>query len=326
MFDVICIGSSTVDAFARTELYRMVRCGNKQTCIAYPVGAKILVEEMHFTIGGGGTNSAVAFSRLGLRTAYIGKMGTRENSKRIVNELEKEKVNTSFIVRSEKARTGYSIILDSKNHDRTILAFKGSNNDLGINEINLKKLKTKWFYFSTMMGKSFKTLEKIADYAAKNHIKIAFNISSYLARKGKKYLKNILKKTSLLVLNKNEAGILVGKADIKKMLIKLSKLGPKIVSITDGKKGVYVLCNNNIFYGKPNNNVKVIESTGAGDAFASSFLSGIIKKNNIEFAMKLGMTNAESVIQHHGAKEKLLTYNEALKIIKKVPVKITKNI
>ena len=40
--------------------------------------------------------------------------------------------------------------------------------------------------------------------------------------------------------------------------------------------------------------------------------------------MKLGMTNAESVIQHHGAKEKLLTYNEALKIMKKRPIKFTK--
>ncbi len=326
MFDVICIGSSTVDAFAKTELHEMLHDKSNKEFIAYPVGAKILIEEMHFTIGGGGTNSAVSFSRLGLRTAYLGKMGTRENSKRIINELKKENVDTSLIIRSEKARTGYSIVLDSKNHDRTILAFKGSNSDLGINEINLKKLKAKWFYFSTMMGKSYKTLEKIANYADKNNIKIAFNISSYLAKKGKNYLKNILKKTILLVLNKDEAGILVGKADIKKMLIKLNKLGPKIVSITDGKKGVYVLCNSNVFYGKAHPEVKVIETTGAGDAFASSFLSGIIKNKGIEFALKLGITNAESVIQHHGAKEKLLTYNETLKIMKKVPVKITKNI
>ncbi|MEK0337417.1 MAG: PfkB family carbohydrate kinase, partial [Nitrosopumilus sp.] len=78
-----------------------------------------------------------------------------------------------------------------------------------------------------------------------------------------------------------------------------------------------------IYYGKPHN-IKIVETTGAGDAFASSFLSGIIKKNNIEFAIKLGMTNAESVIQYHGAKEKLLTYNEALKVMKKNPIKVVK--
>jgi len=72
--------------------------------------------------------------------------------------------------------------------------------------------------------------------------------------------------------------------------------------------------------------VKIIETTGAGDAFASSFLSGMIKKNNIEFALKLARTNAESVIQHHGAKTGLLTYNKALKIMKKQPSKITKRL
>ena len=71
--------------------------------------------------------------------------------------------------------------------------------------------------------------------------------------------------------------------------------------------------------------MKVIETTGAGDAFASSFLSGIIRKNDIVFAIKLGVTNAESVITHHGAKDKLLTLKEAMKIMRKRPVKVNKH-
>ena len=95
------------------------------------------------------------------------------------------------------------------------------------------------------------------------------------------------------------------------------------MAITDGKHGVYVYDNSNIYSGKPHN-INIVETTGAGDAFASSFLSGFIRKDDIEFALRLGMTNAESVIQHHGAKEKLLTYNEALKIMKKFPIKVIK--
>ena len=336
MFDVITVGSATVDALARTEFSEMIHGIHKEECIAYPVGAKILMEELILTIGGGGTNTAVSLSRLGHKVAFLGKIGSKYNSKRVVHQLKKEKVNTSLIIRSKTGRTGYSIVLDSKKYDRTILVFRGSNNDLGFNEINFKKLKTKWFYFSSMIGKSFKTLEKIASYAEKNKIKMAFNISSYLAKKGKNYLKNILKKTNILVLNKEEAELLVGKGNarkleisgtnfvgIKNLLKKLNELGPKIVAITDGKHGVYVYENNYIYSGKPHN-IEIIETTGAGDAFASSFLCGIIRKNNIEFALKLGMTNAESVIQHHGAKEKLLRYNEALKIMKKKPIKVIK--
>ena len=324
MYDVITVGSATVDALARTEFCEMIHDKKNKECIAYPVGAKILMEELVLTVGGGGTNTAVSLSRLGHKVAFVGKIGSKYNSNRVIHQLKKEKVDTSLIIRSKTGRTGYSIILDSKKHDRTILAFRGSNNDLGSNEINFKKLKTKWFYFSSMIEKSYKTLEKIATYASKNNIKIAFNTSSYLAKKGKNYLKNILNKTNILVLNKDEAQLIVGKNNnVANLLKKLSKLGPEIVAITDGKNGVYVLNNNQIYTGIPTN-VKIVETTGAGDAFASSFLCGIIRKNNIEFAMKLGMTNAESVIQHHGAKEKLLKYNEALKIMKKRPIKIIK--
>ena len=73
-------------------------------------------------------------------------------------------------------------------------------------------------YFSTMMGESFRTLEKLADYASKNNIKIAFNISSYLAKKGKVFLGKILKKIDILILNMEEASLLSGKRDKEKHL------------------------------------------------------------------------------------------------------------
>jgi len=324
MYDIITIGSATVDTLVRTEFYEMIHDKKKKECIAYPVGSKILMKELLLTTGGGGTNTAVALARLGHKVAFLGKVGSKYNSSRVIMELKKEKVNTSLIVRSKTGRTGYSIVLDSKKHDRTILAFKGSNNDLSFREIKLKKLKTRWFYFSTMMGESFRTLEKLADYASKNNIKIAFNISSYLAKKGKVFLGKILKKIDILILNMEEASLLSGKRDkVGNLLKKLSKLGPKIVAITDGKKGAYAYDGKYVYYGRPHN-IKIVETTGAGDAFGSSFLSGIIKKDDIKFAIGLGMTNAESVIQHHGAKEILLTYNEALKAMKRRPRKIIK--
>ena len=324
MYDIITVGSATVDALVRTEFYEMVHDKRKKECIAYPVGAKILMKELILTTGGGGTNSAVALARLGHKVAFLGKVGSKYNSSMVIEELKREKVDISLIVRSKTGRTGYSIVLDSKKHDRTILAFKGSNNDLRFNEINLKKLKAKWFYFSSMIGTSFKTLEKLASFAKRRNIKIAFNISSYLAKKGKKFLGNILKKIDILILNKEEASLLSGKKDkVGNLLKKLSKLGPEIVAITDGKKGVYAYDGKYTYYGKPHN-VKIVETTGAGDAFASSFLSGIIKKNDIKFAIDLGMTNAESVIQHHGAKEILLSYNAAVKAMKNKPRKIIK--
>ena len=81
MYDVITIGSAAVDAHAQTEFCEMLRGKGKEECIAYPVGSKILIEKLILTGGGGGTNTAVALARLGHKVAFLGKMGTKENSR-----------------------------------------------------------------------------------------------------------------------------------------------------------------------------------------------------------------------------------------------------
>lgn len=326
MYDVICVGSATVDVFAKTKFSELIKIFDKKgetDLLAYPAGSKILIEELNFTTGGGATNTAVALARLGNKVACICKTGAGANAEKVEKHLKRENVDISLLVKDKKGRTGFSIILDSLEHDRTILAFKGSNNTLGFNEINLKKLNTKWFYFSTMMDKSFKTLEKLAKYAQKNKIKIAFNTSPYLAKKGAKYLKTILERTEIFILNKEEASSIAPGKTIGDLLKNIRKLGPKIIVITDGKNGATAYDGHFAYHSVPHD-VKVVETTGAGDAFASSFLSGMLKKNNIEFAMKLATTNSESVITRHGAKTGLLRWNEALSLIKRKPTKIIK--
>ena len=324
MYDVITVGSATVDVFARThfsELIKIIDPKGETDLLAFPSGSKILIDDIEFNTGGGGTNTAVALSRLGHKVAFVGKLGKGTNSEFIHKNLVKEKVH--LLCAHGKGNTGYSIILDTLEHDRTILTYKGINDQLSIKEIPLKKLKTKWLYFGAMMGESFKTLEELADFAHRKNIKIAFNPSTYLAEKGAKYLRKILNNTDLLVLNKEEASLLVGQEHIEDVLFKLRGLGPKIVAVTDGKNQLYVIDKEHIYTAKPPK-VKVVDSTGAGDAFASSFLCGIMRKNNIEFAIKLGLANSISVIKYYGAKNILLTYKEAMNAIKRLKIKIHK--
>lgn len=326
MLDVICVGSATVDVFLSTEFSELIKIKNKKKemdFVAYPTGSKILVKELISTTGGGATNCAVSFARLGLKTGCISKIGIDSNAEFIKAGMKKEGVKDLFVSKKNE-RTGYSIILDSIEHDRTILAFKGSNNDLKFDELDKKKFKARWFYFSAMLGESFETLKKLAKYAKKKNIKVAFNASQYLARKGKKGLKDILDNCHLLVLNKEEAEFIVKGKNLRELAVNLSKQIPGIVVITNGRHGAIVY-DDEFFYEVVTNDVKVIETTGAGDAFASSFLAGLLLKKDIDFAIQLASTNAESVIQHHGAKNKLLSLKEAIKEMKRVPTKVKKS-
>jgi len=164
-------------------------------------------------------------------------------------------------------------------------------------------------YFSALMNESFKTQQKVLNYAQKHNIHIAYNPSLYIVNQGMHRLRNILKNTNILIFNKEEAQALLRDStdNMFNLLYGVLKLGPKIIAITDGHNGVH--CYNSydeyVYSAKPHK-VKVMETTGAGDAFGAGFVAGIIMGKDVSFSIKLGMLNAESLISGLGAKTKLL--------------------
>lgn len=296
MFDVITFGSAVVDVFVDTDLPEQ----KKQMC--YPIGEKMLIKNLRFDVGGGGTNTAVAFSRLGLKTGIIGKIGKDSNGKAILENLKKEKIK--FLGKIDKKEiTGYSIVLDSRQHNRTILTYKGANNKLDLKEISIKKSKTKWLYLTSLLDKSLKTQIKLAKKLSKQGTKIAFNPSSYLIKR--KNLSSLLKICDVLVFNKEEAQMLTKKSKEKDLLKAVRKFGPKIVVITDKNKKAYAYDGEKKYSITPHK-IKVIERTGAGDAFAAGFVAGQIAGLNLKKSLELGLAEGESVLRHFGAKNNLL--------------------
>ena len=127
-FDIITVGSGVVDAFLDTG----TRGSGGKIC--YKLGAKIPIKSLVFSTGGGGTNTAASFSKLGLRTGFLGKLGEGHNAEIILREMKK--IGVEFLGVRSKHRTGYSIILDSKENDRTILTYKGAGRTLKFREID----------------------------------------------------------------------------------------------------------------------------------------------------------------------------------------------
>lgn len=299
MFDIISFGSATVDVFAETDMKE------KGKFMAYPVGSKLMLGGLRFDIGGGGTNTAVAFARLGLKTGYIGKVDSGFGGKQILDLLRKEKITfIGSIEKNSKLIGGYSVILDSAENDRTILSYKGVNETIKVSDIQMNKAKTRWLYLSSFLGTSFETQKKFAKEVHKKGTKIAFNPSNYLIEK--KNLSEILKITDILILNKEEAQMLVRKKVEGDNLLKgLRKLGPKIVVVTDKDKKTFAFDGEGKYSILPHK-IKVVERTGAGDAFASGFVAGQVAGMTIQKSLELALEESESVIKYFGAKNKLI--------------------
>ncbi len=310
--DVLCVGSAVVDRFMTVDV----------PFSALHLGDKILVKSTETHSGGGATNSAAALSLLGLRVSMLTKLGQDPDAEFVAKDLKKYSVRNLSQHHSKHATDFSTIIFSTKDHDRIIFTHKGASQDLNVDDFKLSPLSPQWIYLASLVGKSFAVGEYLANYALKTRTKLLFNPSLYVAQKGMKSLRSILLATSILVLNKEEAQALVGrKMPTTQLLTTLNYGGPETVVITDGEKMVYALHQGKMYSVLPPK-VKVVETTGAGDAFASGLLAGIIKRWSFEDSLCLGLVNAASVLQDVGAKNKLLTEQRAKEAMKKYRIKI----
>lgn len=290
-FDVVTFGSAFVDVYlAVPEVVK---------------GSKLNVDKMVLTTGGGATNTAAGFERLGLQTASACCVGRDHWGLFIRQEMKKEGISSLYIQQSESP-TSYSTILVGEGGERTVLVFRGASNELAWNKIEWEKLDPKWFYVSSLGG-NFNLLTKIIRWAEKKGIRVAFNPGSKEIEAGRT-LKAFLPKIEVLLLNLQEA---------VKLTDNVSRLGAKLVAITEGKKGASVVV------GKKKIKLtacqaKTIEETGAGDAFGCGLVGGLIKGFDLEQALKLGLANGASVTEHFGPKKGLLFEPEIKTWMKKL--------
>lgn len=331
MFDVVTIGSATKDAFIETDGANIVSVAKKDknsAFMAYPYGSKIEINNFNIAIGGGAVNTACNFAGLGMKTATIVKVGEDSTGKDIVKMLEKRGISTNAVVFDEDENTGFSVILLSFQGDRTVLAHRGPNATISKNDIDFDLIKgSKWLYIAPLNGESTEVLDKIAEFAEKNDVNMAINVGTSSIKRGEKYLDKILKTAEVVVMNSEEASMLTKievrpdsttekfseckiHPDIIKMLKHLKSTHAKIVVITDGGNGAYAY-DGKMFYQCGEFPAKVVSTFGAGDAFASTFVSVLHQSDwDIEKSLKYAAINAASVVGKFNAQDGQLSMEE----------------
>ncbi len=324
-YDVITFGSATLDVFLKTRNFAF--CKEKkflsQKAVCFPFGSKADINDLAFRTGGGGTNAGVTFVLQGLKTAYCGMLADDFSGSEILKDLKRFGVDSSLIFKTDKAPTNFSVIF-SWGTDRTAFVWRGASELLKWGNVPQNKIKTRWLYLAPFSGKLVSLFEPLVNFAHKNKIKVFANLGNTQIDLGIKRLKPILKKIDIVLLNQEEASLLtkIEYQEEKKVFKKLDDWIDGLAIMTKGRKGV-VASDGNYLYRAESLPAKIVDKTGAGDAFGSGFLSQILKGGNIEIALQFGAANAASCIQALGAKQGLLQKGQVWRKIKVIKKKLS---
>lgn len=318
--DFLAVGDIVIDNFIDLIDAKVIPDDNgEDKLIAMRFGDKIPYKDAEeIAAVGNSPNAAVSAARLGLKSALMTHIGNDDNGAKCLHVLEENGVDTKFVQTQAGFDTNYHFVL-RKDAERTILIKHAQFNY----DFPMDMPAPRWIYFSSVAENSLPYHHQIAKYVKNNpEVKLAFQPGTFQIKLGAKELKDIYEVTELFFCNKEEAQrILETKEDdIKELLKKMCKLGPKIICITDGANGAYAY-NGEAGWFMPMypDPAKPVDRTGAGDSFSSTFTSALALGKTIDEALAWGPINSMSVVQYVGAQAGLLSREKLEEHLAKAP-------
>jgi ribokinase len=343
---VLTVGGALIDTIALIDSDHIERMSMNNADAAYLLlqeGRKTEAELISTHPGGGAVNSAVAFSRLGFEVASLVKIGRDSRGEAIETAFAHEKVSRKFIVHTEQAATGASVLISSHDRNAAIFTFRGANSCLVESDIAPASFATDIVYVTGLSNQSADVFPFIVDSASLRGAFISANPGiRQLTARGEDFQKT-LPKLGLLSMNKQEASAFVPRlaamqqhapkranpVDAPDLMRRgfsasgfdmgfghfieaLLSLGVPCILVTDGRQGAYAADSSEIVY-CPALPVEVVGTAGAGDAFTATFTAFFANGASLGDAMHYAATNASSVVQFADTQSGLLS-RDALEV------------
>jgi ribokinase len=239
--------------------------------------------------GGKGSNQGVAAQRAGADVTMITKVGKDAFGKIALDNFKNEKIDTRYIFEDENHETGAALIMvDETTGENKILVVLGACEHITDNDIETARYSLEnTELFLTQLETNIDAVEKAIEIAYKKGVKIVLNPAPV-----QPISDELLKKIDILIPNEIEASILTGikinnNSDIKRAADVFLQKGVKNVIITLGSSGVYARTKEKEMF-IPAVPVKVVETTGAGDAFNGGFVTSLAEGKDFFEAVKFG--------------------------------------
>jgi len=288
MVEIIGIGALNID-----KLYLVERIG--------AAGEEIGIDSASEQPGGSAANTIAALARLGIKTGFIGRVGDDADGAYLRSEMAKEGVDTQGI-EVARGRTGSAIVLVDPGGERSMYVHPGVNDALSFTLGNLSYVKSaRCLHLSSFVDETI--IDVQSEILDRSKAEISFAPGMLYARRGLDALRGTISKTRVVFLNRDEIEMLTG-SGYREGAGELNEVGAEIVAVTLGGDGCYIRTSD-AEVSVLSFAARVVDTTGAGDAFCAGFLYGLLNDEPLGVCGRLGNFVAAKCIEAVGAREGL---------------------
>jgi ribokinase len=255
--------------------------------------------------GGKGANQAVAAARLGAEVVMVGRVGNDGFAERLLTELKNGGVDAAGVARDSQQPTGSAlIIVDTKGRNQIAVA-PGANNTVGEEELErLAPLLDRNSVLLLQMEIPAPAVHDAMLLARQQGARVIFN-----AAPPNNVKPNLLRELDTLVMNKNEAGAVLGipvmsAGTARRAALRARQMGTQSVIVTMGSAGS-VLCTGDKVVDVDVFPVHSVDTTGAGDAFMGALGAALSRGKDLSAATKLASAAGAFATLKQGAQSSL---------------------
>ncbi|MEI6650645.1 MAG: carbohydrate kinase family protein [Candidatus Moraniibacteriota bacterium] len=320
---VVCIGSTSKDIFFPTDEGEVLETPDDLTAqrkVAFELGGKYRVADLFEAVGGVAANVSWGLTKLGIDAAPYSRIGDDETGRWILGAFRQAGIPTDRMFMDHSVGSDLSaIIVLTQSGERTIFHNRDANEKL---DIVPERLGTpEWFFLSSLNGEWEDKLRSAVKIAQERNVHLAFNPGQHNLRGNPLLVSECASRSDMLLLNKDEALELVmlshGEStpgelnDEKYLLSALVEAGVKTIGMTDGNHGAWGTDGTGYWHCPIGEVSKVVDTTGAGDAFAAAFFAAIaFHEKSVPDALRFGVAESGSVVTEYGASAGLLDLAE----------------
>lgn len=294
MEDIIVLGSINMDLVTLVD--------------RRPRDGETISGKSFFTANGGkGANQAVAIAKLGKKVTMLGKVGSDTFGKELLENLNKQNVDTKYI-ETEASSSGLATIIVDSIGENSIIVVAGANGLVDKNYVEKNsKLFSEGKILLCQLETPLETIKYAFSLAKERGMKTVLNPAPATEK-----IDDLLELTDILICNETEFSILSGVNissidEIKNNSFTILDKGVKELIVTLGSKGVlHINKSSKTFYKAFK--VETVDTTAAGDSFIGAFI-GFLDRG-YEYAIEMGMRAGAIAVTKLGAQSSLATLEE----------------